>query len=493
VLGRYSTHIKDPIDGIWRDGPELDLQRDALKVDKVRMPSYDVYGWQIIWDCPEKFFGLPTHAHIEIDRDEPNKGKGLFYYCIEGSTPSAGNVTKRCEVKILRTLFVGRRGAFSIYSPRMREEMTLKEASQTPSTLINREMQSCSEQSHHFIRRTGVRTGDTEDLPLDADLIHDGETQVATVSTNPLDRISSPRITISGGIKGFLTPDGFKILGNWKTKVTAVMNAAASAQRLATALELFPGTDRDGSLRRLSKALAEGEDVKWVQLTESEGNKFRQDLPPYLFLGQEHITKEARGCRHFDLAKASANIEDTTIDIVQILPQDLVETVLDTSGLRACAKDIGWKDNKLLFELAGSNESKPGECAGLKGYSMVFESNNPKEFGWSLAVSTGQYLQAAAEGELSIRKDVEKGMWILGGCSARWPALCVGQHMVIVPGKKARRCDAHGSPKDRVLLKWAKQHNYYRIAPKYLLTEYWICWSSGIIATQTKPNRQARL
>ena len=63
-------------------------------------------------------------------------------------------------------------------------------------------------------------------------------------------------------------------------------------------------------------------------------------------------------------------------------------------------------------------------------------------------------------------------MWILGGCPARWPALCVGQHMVIVPGKKARRCAAHGSPKDRVLLKWATQHNYYRIAPNYL-TEYW--------------------
>jgi hypothetical protein len=86
--------------------------------------------------------------------------------------------------------------------------------------------------------------------------------------------------------------------------------------------------------------------------------------------------------------------------------------VLDTSGLRACAKDIGWKDNKLLFELAGSDESKPSECAGLKGYSMVFESKNPKEFGWSLAVPTGQYLQAAAEGELSLRKDVKKGMWL---------------------------------------------------------------------------------
>lgn len=155
----------------------------------------------------------------------------------------------------------------------------------------------------------GFREGDTEDLPLNADLIHDGDTQVATVSTNPLNRISPPRITISGEIKGFLTPDGFKILGHWKTKVTAVMNAAASAQRLATALKLFLGTNRDGSLRRLAKALAEGEDVKWVQLTESEGNKFRQDLPPYLFLGQEHITKEARGCRHFDL---SAN---NTVDL----------------------------------------------------------------------------------------------------------------------------------------------------------------------------------
>jgi hypothetical protein len=76
-LGRYSTQIKDPEDGIWRDGPELDLQSDALKVDKVRMPSYDAYGWQIIWDCPDWFPGLPSHAHIEIDRDDPNKGNRI--------------------------------------------------------------------------------------------------------------------------------------------------------------------------------------------------------------------------------------------------------------------------------------------------------------------------------------------------------------------------------------------------------------------------------
>jgi hypothetical protein len=164
----------------------------------------------------------------------------------------------------------------------------------------------------------------------------------------------------------------------------------------------------------LKEALAAGTDVEWTQLTDQEGNKFRQALPPYLFLGQEYITNEARGCLHFDVAEASADIEDTTIDIVQIFPQDLVDTVLDTSGLRSCAKDIGWKDNKLLFELAGSDECKPGECAGLKGYSMVFESKNPKEFGWSLAVPTGQYLQAAAEEELSLQKDVKKGMWILG-------------------------------------------------------------------------------
>ena len=62
-LGRYSTQIKDPIDGVWRDGPELDLQRDALRVDKVRMPSYDAYGWQIVWTCPKKIFGLPMHAY----------------------------------------------------------------------------------------------------------------------------------------------------------------------------------------------------------------------------------------------------------------------------------------------------------------------------------------------------------------------------------------------------------------------------------------------
>ena len=53
-------------------------------------------------------------------------------------------------------------------------------------------------------------------------------------------------------------------------------------------------------------------------------------------------------------------------------------------------------------------------CAGLKGYSMVFESKNAQEFGWSLAVPTGRHLQAAAEGEMSLKKDVAKGMWILG-------------------------------------------------------------------------------
>lgn len=476
TLGRYSTQIKDPTDGIWRDGPELDLQIDALKVDKVRMPAYDAYGWQIIWDCPECFpdysSGLPSHAHIEIDRDDPNKGRGFFDYRTNAQMPLIDNGTKRCEVKILRTLFVGRRGIFSLYSPRMRVPMTLKEAAETPSPLINREMHSCSEQRLPFIRPTGRKTGDTEALPLDADRIHDQGIQVAPVSANSALRANPTRITISGGVKGFLTPDGFKILGNWKTQVTTVMRDAAHAQRVATAIKLFPGVDRCESLRRLKEALEAGTDVEWTQLTEQEGNKFRQLLPPYLFLGQEFITKEAQGCLHFDLAEASADIGDTTIDIVQIFPQDLVETVLDTSGLRACARDIGWKDNKLLFELAGSDESKPGECAGLKGYSMVFESKNPEEFGWSLAVPTGQYLQAAAEGELSLQKDVKKGMWILGGCPARWPALCVGQHMVIVPGKKARRCAAHGSPKDRVLLKWAAQHNCYRLIPAYL-TEYW--------------------
>ena len=107
-----------------------------------------------------------------------------------------------------------------------------------------------------------------------------------------------------------------------------------------------------------------------MQLTESQGNRFRQDLPKYLFLGQEFITKEARGCRHFDLARASADIEDTSIQIMQILPQDMVDTVLNTEGLRACAKESNWQDDKLLFELADSDESGPNKCAGLKGYSM---------------------------------------------------------------------------------------------------------------------------
>jgi hypothetical protein len=45
---------------------------------------------------------------------------------------------------------------------------------------------------------------------------------------------------------------------------------------------------------------------------------------------------------------------------------------------------------------------------------MVFESKNAQEFGWSLAVPTGRHLQAAAEGEMSLKKDVAKGMWIIG-------------------------------------------------------------------------------
>jgi hypothetical protein len=200
----------------------------------------------------------------------------------------------------------------------MRVPMTLKEAAETPSPLINREMQSCSEQRLPFIRQTRMKTGDTEALPLDADMIHDQGIQVAPVSSNSALRANPTRITISGGVKGFLTPDGFKILGNWKTQVTTVMRDAAHAQKIATAIKLFPGVDRCESLRRLKEALEAGTNVEWTQLTEQEGNKFRQALPPYLFLGQEFITKEAQGCLHFDLAEASADIEDTTIDIVQI-------------------------------------------------------------------------------------------------------------------------------------------------------------------------------
>jgi hypothetical protein len=58
------------------------------------------------------------------------------------------------------------------------------------------------------------------------------------------------------------------------------------------------------------------------------------------------------------LAKASADIDDTSIRIMQILPQDMVDTVLNTKILRACAKEIDWQDDKLLFELASSDESR---------------------------------------------------------------------------------------------------------------------------------------
>ena len=49
VLGIFTTQICDPESGLWIDGPELDIQRTAMKVDKVRMPSFEARGWQISW------------------------------------------------------------------------------------------------------------------------------------------------------------------------------------------------------------------------------------------------------------------------------------------------------------------------------------------------------------------------------------------------------------------------------------------------------------
>ena len=154
--------------------------------------------------------------------------------------------------------------------------------------------------------------------------------------------LSQHRIVIQGGVRGFLTTAGFDFLSAWKDAVNKVMNTAAEAQRNATArhtnvcLRAWIFAAR----RSFDDTILRGEKIDWVQLTESQGNRFRLDLPKYLFLGQEFITKEARGCMHFDLAKASVDIEDTSIQIMQILPQDMVETVLNTEGLRACAKEI---------------------------------------------------------------------------------------------------------------------------------------------------------
>ena len=490
LMGRYSTQIRDPLDMLWRDGPELDIQPDNLRVDKVRMPGYDAYGWQIVWACPYAAPGMPVHAKIEIDRDDRNQGKGIFCYAADQPPQLSTNPARFFDVKILRTLFVGRRGDFSMYSPRMRVGMSLEEARSTPSTLVNREMNSRSEQGL-MTRPTPLGPGDAAHCPIDfglhREVMHEAEPGEegspllpappgrlhGTARNGSADlRNCKQRITIEGGIKGFLTFDGFTYLNNWKTQVNAVINKAARAQRIATATEMFGRLPEEEALGRLQDALEHGNEVTWVQLSTERGNLFRRELPPYLFLGQDFITKRARGCVHFDLTEASQDIENISVSIVQILPQDLVETVLDTQGLRACAKDIGWNDDKLLYEIAGNEHSGPNLCAGLKGYSMVFDSGNPAEFGWSLAVPTGQYLQAAAEGEASLRKDVDKGMWILGGCPARWPALCVGQHMVIVKGKKARRCAAHGSPKDRVLLKWAIENNSFQAPPPYM-QEYW--------------------
>ena len=487
VPGVFTTQICDPDTGIWADGPEIDIQRTVMKVDKVRMSSYESRGWHINWSCSTKFPQLPSKCWIEIDRDQPTTGIGIFHYRrlklngrnITTKSNMAKTALRRFEVRLLRTVFIGPRGQFSCFSYKMRVPMQLKEAIDTPSPLINREMNCDSEEGSHIIRRSVFRPADFVQEPIDVEIAADGgptpEVSANTpgaLASRPLSQVSQPRIAIQGGVKGFLTLQGFNILDAWKAAVTKIMNIAAEAQRKATAIHMFPGLDQFAARRNFDEAVLRNADIDWVQLSEEQGNQFRQDLPNYLFLGQEFITKEARGCRHFDLARASANIEDDSIEILQILPQDLVETVLNTEGFRACAKEMGWHDNKLLFELAGSDNSGPNMCAGLKGYSMVFDSKNASEFGWSLAAPTGQYLQAAAEGELSLRKDVAKGMWILGGCPARWPALCVGQHMVIVPGKKARRCAAHGSPKAKVLEAWALRNNHFHEVPAFL-KEYW--------------------
>ena len=105
---------------------------------------------------------LPKKCWIEIDRDQPNKGIGIFHYRSEAVTQTpyrpgvqeSHHLLRRFEVRLLRTSFVGSRGQFSCFSHKMRVPMKLTEAIDTPSNLINREMNCDSEEGSHAIRRS---------------------------------------------------------------------------------------------------------------------------------------------------------------------------------------------------------------------------------------------------------------------------------------------------------------------------------------------------
>jgi hypothetical protein len=187
--------------------------------------------------------------------------------------------------------------------------MKLTKAIDCPSTLTNREMNCDSEEGSHVIRRSVFTPGDVLHNPIDLEQEIEGSAPLDALNSgltapapSQLGDPSQPRIVIQGGVRGFLTPYGFDYLSTWKDVVNKVMNTAAEALRNATARHMFKGMDQFAAHRSFDDTVLRGEEIDWVQLTESQGNRFRQDLPKYLFLGQVFITKEARGCRHFDLA-----------------------------------------------------------------------------------------------------------------------------------------------------------------------------------------------
>jgi hypothetical protein len=107
--------------------------------------------------------------------------------------------------------------------------MELTEAINTPSTLINREMNCGSEEGSRFIRRAAFKPGDFPDKPINVEQATESSTTHETPNDGPiapapskLSGISQPRIAIQGGVRGFLTLAGFDILFNWKEAVQLI-------------------------------------------------------------------------------------------------------------------------------------------------------------------------------------------------------------------------------------------------------------------------------
>ena len=134
---------------------------------------------------------LPKKCWIEIDRDQPNKGIGIFHYRSEAVTQTpyrpgvqeSHHLLRRFEVRLLRTSFVGSRGQFLCFSHKMRVPMKLTKAIDCPSTLTNREMNCDSEEGSHVIRRSVFTPGDVLHNPID--LEH------AIESSAPLDGLNA--------------------------------------------------------------------------------------------------------------------------------------------------------------------------------------------------------------------------------------------------------------------------------------------------------------